>query len=106
VTRKTVLPAEPVTIKPEDLEQLSELSAAASVGPWSVGTGEVYGDAYGEYSNIWHGGYGAPVANFNNRIGARDADKADAAFVVAAVNFVRQLLGERPSKTWQQENPE
>lgn len=85
----------------EALEELQRLSDAASPGPWTLGEMgppiQVAGTPFRPTApQVWHGGFGAPVATLDGRAGAPEKDEADARFIVAAVNYVRAMLDGEP----------
>lgn len=87
------IPAAPVSIDRERLEELRSLSRAASPGPWSLGRSTEAGAEW--HPQVWPA-FGAPIASADGRAsgrsGAPHKDAADFAFIVAAVNYARDRL--------------
>lgn len=73
-----------------DLAALRELSAKATPGPWRQHPNSVYVN-----TDARHPGRSTAVCNTDNE--SLDLRLADAAFIAAAVNFVRQQLAAQAS---------
>ena len=70
-----------------DLHHLRELSERASKGPWTI---EDYAEGQPREDH-WIAAYGG-ICNLADYV-----EDVDAAFIVAAVNYVREMLAKAPS---------